>query len=217
VQSDWVTQDRLQPPRPRSAVNSQSVTDVLLDGFIGAAVGAILGAIITGAATIWVFRKGVQQARKAARAEQSVAAAARLINSLYTAKVALKLLPYTDAPAGSPLSYGERGDRARPMLEGLRRALWVDGPLLTDLELARRFRLFVAVCQLAASTSIDQFQIHGAAKEADAYADHVAACLKAHIDEEPLPADAPQLVITAGADEQSVIIASATGPGRVAA
>ena len=183
------------------------MTDILLDGFIG----GIVGAIIIGAATIWVFQKGVQQARKAARAEQSVAAAARLITSLYAAKVTLKLLPYTDAPAGSPLSYGERGDRARPTLDELRRALFVDGPLLTDLELARRFRLFVAICQLTASTSVDQFQVHEAVKEADAYADHVAACLKAHIDEEPLPTDAPRLVITAEADEQQVIIASAAG------
>jgi hypothetical protein len=45
------------------------VTDILLDGFIG----GVVGAIIIGAATIWVFQKGVQQARKAVRAEQSVA------------------------------------------------------------------------------------------------------------------------------------------------
>lgn len=164
-----------------------------------------------------MFQKGVQQERKAARAQQSAAASARLLTSLYAAKGTLKLLPHTESPAGSPLSYAERGDRARPMLDELRRALFVDGPLLTDLELARRFRLFVAVCQLAASVSIDQSKIYAAVKEADAYADHVAACLKAHIDEEPLPADAPRLVITAGADEQEVIIASAAGHGQVAA
>lgn len=186
------------------------MTDILLDGFIG----GVVGAIIIGAATIWVFQKGVQQARKAVRAEQSVAAAARLLSSLYAAKGTLKLLPHTESAPGSPLSYAERGDRARPMLDELRRALFVDGPLLTDPELARRFRMFAAICQLTASVSVDQFQIHEAVKEADAYADHVAACLKAHIDEEPLPTDAPRLVITAEAAEQQVIIASAASRGQ---
>jgi len=183
------------------------VTETLLDG--------IIGGIIIGTATIWVFQKGVQQARKAARAEQSVAAAGRLLSSLYAAKVTLKLLPYTDAPAGSPLSYGERGDRARPMLDELRRALFVDGPLLTDVELALRVRQFAAICQFTASTYIDQSDIHEAVKEADAYADYLASCLKAHIDEEPTPSDAPPLAITAQAAEQQVIIASATGRGQV--
>jgi hypothetical protein len=189
------------------------VTDILLDGFIG----GIVGAIIIGAATIWVFQKGVQQARKAARAEQSVAAAGRLLSSLYAAKLTLKLLPYTDAPAGSPLSYGERGDRARPMIDELRRALFVDGRLLTDEELALRFRQFAAICQFAASTCVDASVIHEAVREADAYADYVASCLKAHIDEEPIPFDAPRLKITAQAAEQEVVIASATGRGHVAA
>lgn len=188
------------------------MTDTLLDGFIG----GIVGAIITGAATVWIFQKGVQQARKAARAEQSVAAAARLLSSLYASKGVLKLLPYTESAAGSPLSYGERGDRARPMLDELRRALFVDGPLLTDPELARRVRLFLAICQFTAGVSVDQFKIHEAVREAGAYADHLAACLKAHIDEEPLPADPPRLVITAEAAEQQVIIASATGRAHVA-
>jgi hypothetical protein len=74
--------------------------------------------------------------------------------------------------------------------------------------------MFAAICQLTASVSVDQFQIHEAVKEADAYADHVAACLKAHIDEEPLPTDAPRLVITAEAAEQQVIIASAASRGQ---
>jgi hypothetical protein len=189
------------------------VTDILLDGIIG----GIVGAVIIGAATVWVFQKGVQQARKAARAEQSVAAAAQLFSNLYAAKVMLKLLPYTDAPAGSPLSYGERGDRARPVIDELRRALFVEGPLLTDVELASRFRLFVAICQLAASTRVDQYEVHNAVKEADAYADFLAACLKAHIDGEPIPADGPRLTITAQAGEQEVIVASATSRGQVAA
>jgi len=87
----------------------------------------------------------------------------------------LKLLPYTEAAAGSPLSYGERGDRARPMLDELRRAAFVKVPLLIDRELARGFRLFLTLCEFTASTSVDASEVHQAVKEADAYADHLRA------------------------------------------
>lgn len=83
--------------------------------------------------------------------------------------------------------------------------------------MALRFQQFAAICQFAASTYVDQSEIHEAVKEADAYADYLASCLKAHIDEEPIPSDAPPLTITAQAAEQEVIIASATGRGHVAA
>lgn len=174
-----------------------------------------LRAIIIVAATVWVFQRGIQQERKSARAVQSVAAAARLLSILYAAKGTLRLLPYTEAAPGSPLSYGERGDRARPMLDEVRRAVFVEVPLLTDRELVDRFRLFLAICEFTASGSVDASEIHAAIKEADAYAEHLQVCLKAHIDETPVPADTPALMVTARAAEQQVIIASATGRGHV--
>jgi hypothetical protein len=186
------------------------ILDQLLDGSIGAVIGGIIGAVGTGAAQIWSLRQG----KKSARADQSISAAADLLNILYAAKDMLKLLPYTEAAAGSPLSYGERGDRARPMLDELRRAAFVKVPLLTDRELAHRFRLFLAICEYTASTSVDASEVHETVKQADAYADHLHACLVAHIDETPIPA-APALTITAQATKQQAIIASVTKPGQV--
>lgn len=182
----------------------------LLDGSIGAVIGGVIGAVGTGAVQVWSFRQG----EKSARADQSVSAAADLLGTLYAAKNTLRLLPYTEASAGSPLSYGERGDRARPMLDELRRASFVKVPLLTDRELAHRFRQFLAVCEFAASTGVDASEIHGAVKEADAYADHLRACLESHIDGIPIPI-APRLRIMARVDAKQVIIASMTKPGRV--
>lgn len=139
-----------------------------------------------------------------------------MLGALYAAKDTLRLLPYTEAPAGSPLSYGKRGDRARPMLDELRRAAFVKAPLLTDRELARRFRLFLAVCEFTASTSVDASDIREAVEEAGAYADHLRACLVAHIDETPIP-PAPALTITAQAAGHQAVIASVTKPGHIVA
>lgn len=100
------------------------------------------------------------------------------------------------------------------MLDELRRAAFVKVPLLTDRELARRFRLFLAICEFAASTSVDASEVHGAVKEAGAYADHLRACLEAHIDGTPLPA-APTLAIMAQAAERQAVIVSVTKPGQV--
>jgi hypothetical protein len=182
----------------------------LLDGSIGAVIGGIIGAVGTGAAQIWSFCQG----KKSSRANQSVSTAADLLGTLYAAKDTLRLLPYTEAAASSPLSYGERGDRARPMLDELRRAAFVKVPLLTDRELARRFRLFLAICEFAASTSVDASEVHEAVKEADAYADHLRACLEAHIDGTPILA-APALTITAQAADRQAVIASVIKPGQV--
>ncbi len=99
------------------------------------------------------------------------------------------------------------------MLDELRRAAFIKAPLLTDRELARRFRLFLTICEYAASTSVDASEIHQAAREASAYADHLRACLIAHIDGTPPPA-APTLTITARASEHQAIIASVTKPGE---
>jgi hypothetical protein len=186
------------------------ILDQLLDGSIGAAVGGIIGAVGTSAAQIWSFRQG----KRSARVGQSVSAAADLLNTLYAAKDTLRLLPYTEAAAGSPLSYGERGDRARPMLDELRHATFVKVPLLTDRELASRFRMFLAICEYTASTRVDASDIHEAVKEAGAYADHLRACLVAHIDETPIPS-APALTITAQAAQHQAIIASVTKSGQV--
>jgi hypothetical protein len=59
---------------------------------------------------------------------------------LYRAKDTLGSLPNTEAAPGSPLSYGERGDRARSLLDELRRAVFVTVPLLPDQELAPLIR-----------------------------------------------------------------------------
>jgi hypothetical protein len=184
----------------------------LLEGdSLGPIIGGIIGAVAVGTAQIWSFRRGKQSAR----ADQSVSAAADLLSTLYAAKDTLRLLPYTEAPAGSPLSHRERGDRARPMLDELRRAVFVTVPLLTDRELARRFRLFLTTCQFIASSSVDASEVHEAVKEADMYADHLGACLAAHIDETPIPA-APTLAITArAARQEQVIIPSMTKPGQI--
>ena len=184
--------------------------DQLLDGSIGAVIGGIIGAVGTGAVQIWSFRQG----RKSARADQSFSTAAELLGTLYAAKDTLRQLPYTEAATGSPLSYGERGDRARPMLDELRRAAFVKVPLLTDRELARQFRLFLAICEFVASTSVDASEVHQAVREAGAYADHLRACLEAHIDGTPIPT-APTLTITAQAAERQAVIASVTKPGQV--
>jgi hypothetical protein len=186
------------------------ILDQLLDGSIGAVIGGSIGAVGTGAVQIWSFRQG----KKSARADQSISAAADLLRTVYAAKDILKLLPYTEAPTGSPLSYGERGDRARPMLDELRRAAFVMVPLLTDRELVRRFQLFLAICEFTASTSVDASEVHEAVEESDMYADHLRACLVAHINETPIPA-APALTITAPAAEQQAIIASVTKRGQV--
>jgi hypothetical protein len=186
------------------------ILDQLLDGSIGAVIGGVIGAVGTGAVQIWSFRQG----RKLARVDQSISTAADLLGTLYAAKDTLKLLPYTESAAGSPLSYGERGDRARPMLDELRRAAFVKVPLLTDRELACRFRLFLVICEFVASTSVDASEVHQAVKEADAYADHLRACLEAHIDGAPIP-PAPALTITARAAGQQAVIASRTKPGQI--
>lgn len=186
------------------------ILDQLLDGSIGAVIGGMIGAVGTGAVQIWSFRQG----RKSARADQSVSTGADLLGTLYAAKDTLRLLPYTESAAGSPFSYGERGDRARPMLNELRRAAFVKVPLLTDRELARRFRLFLTICEFVASTSVDASEVHEAVREADAYADHLRACLEAHIDGTPIPA-APTLTITAQAAERQAVLASVTKPGQV--
>lgn len=167
----------------------------LLDGIVGAVIGGIIGAVGTGATQIWSFRQG----KKSARADQSVSAAAHLLGILYSAKTTLRQLPHTESPPGSPLSYSERRSTARPMLEDLNRAVFVEVPLLTDPDLARRFRRFVEICEFVASPSVDASDISGAVKEASAYADYLNACLKAHIDETPMPATAPSLTITAEA------------------
>ncbi len=182
----------------------------LLDGSIGAVIGGIIGAAGTGLVQIWSFRQG----EKSARADQSVSTAADLLGTLYAAKDTLRLLPYTQAAAGSPLSYGERGDRARPMLDELRRAAFVKVPLLTDREIARQFRLFLAIYEFAAGMSVDASEVHKAVKEAGAYADHLRACLEAHIDGTPIPA-APTLTIMVQAAERQVVIVSVDKPGRV--
>lgn len=99
-------------------------------------------------------------------------------------------------------------------LDELRRAAFVKVPLLADRELACRFRLFLAICEFAASTSVDASEVYEAVKQAGAYAGHLRACLEAHIDGTPIPA-APALTIAAQAAGRQAVIASVTKPGQV--
>lgn len=105
----------------------------LFDGFWGAVVGGVIGAVGTGAAQIWSFRRGV----RASRTDQSHRAAAELLEVLHTCDETLRKLPYTENTPGSPLSYGERLDIARPMLSALDRARFVIEPVLADKALTK--------------------------------------------------------------------------------
>jgi hypothetical protein len=120
---------------------------LLFDGIIGAAIGAL----VTGSAQIWSFRVG----NKTARAGLSLNAARELLEVVHEAKDTLRLLPYTDAAAGSPNSYGERLSRAGPMLKALERAQFVTIPLLTDREVTRRFTQFASYCNRVSGPSVD--------------------------------------------------------------
>lgn len=152
---------------------------LLFDGIIGAAVGAL----VTGGAQIWSFRKG----NESARASLSLNAARELLVVLHEARDTLRMLPNTESSAGSPLSYGERLSTARPMLSSLERAQFVIVPLLTDKEAVRRFTQFASYCDHVSSPKVDAQDIHQAVGEVMAYGDHVRECLDAHINGKPLP------------------------------
>jgi hypothetical protein len=161
---------------------------LLFDGVIG----AVIGAVVTGTAQIWSFRMG----NKTARASLSLNAARELFEVVHEAKDTLGLLPYTESPAGSPLSYGERLSTARPMLKALERAQFVTIPLLTDHEVARRFIQFARYCDHVSGPKVDAQDIPRAVREVAAYGDHVGECLDAHINGKPLPTG-PRLDIPA--------------------
>ena len=86
-------------------------------------------------------------------------------------------------------------------------------PLLTDRELARRFRLFPAICEFVASTSVDASEVHEAVGK-PARTPIICAPALRRIDGTPIPA-APTLMITAQAAERQAVIASVTKPGHV--
>lgn len=154
---------------------------LLFDGIIGAAIGAL----VTGGAQIWSFRMG----NKTARAGLSLNAAHELLEVVHEAKDTLRLLPHTESPAGSPLSYGERLGTARSMLRSLERAQFVTIPLLSDHEAARRFTQFVRCCDHVSGPKVDAQDIYRAVCEVIAYGDHVGECMDAHINGKPLPTE----------------------------
>jgi hypothetical protein len=168
----------------------------LFDGFWGAVVGGVIGALGTGAAQIWSFRRGV----KTSRAEQSRNAAAALLEVVHECDRALRTLPYTESPAGSPLSYGERLDNAQPMLDALGYAEFVTVPLLTEPELAARFSRFAKLSRHVASPRVDAQDIHSAVKDVRFYCEHVRDCLTAHLQDQPTPTE-PVISLTAAADD----------------
>jgi hypothetical protein len=162
----------------------------LFDGFWGAVVGGVIGALGTGSAQIWSFRRGV----KTSRVDQSHRAAAELLEVLHTCDQTLPMLPHTDSAPGSPLSYGERGDIARPMLEALDHAGFVIVPLLTDATLTARFERFEELCRHAASPNVDAQDIHHAVKGVREYGRHVRECLTTHLDDKPMPPEPPDVI-----------------------
>ena len=168
----------------------------LFDGFWGAVVGGVIGAVGTGAAQIWSFRRGI----KTSRAEQSRNAAAGLLEVVHGCDRALGTLPYTESPAGSPLSYSERLDNAQPMLDALGHAKFVTVPLLTDPDLAARFSRFAKICRHVASPRVNAQDVRSAVKEVRLYGEHVRDCLTAYLHDELTPAE-PVISIAAAADD----------------
>lgn len=161
--------------RTVSAVN----VSLLLDG----GLGALVGALITGSAQIWSFRAGL----KSARGDLSLNAARDLLEVVHSSRVILQQLPYTESPAGSPLSYGERLDKARPMREALEHAQFAIVPLLTDREVARILKQFADYCEFISGPRVDAEHIRYAVDQVMRYGDHVRDCLDAHINKKPLP------------------------------
>jgi hypothetical protein len=159
----------------------------LFDGFWGAVVGGVIGAVGTGAAQIWSFRRGV----KTSRTDQSHRAAAELLEVLHTCDETLRKLPYTENTPGSPLSYGERLDIARPILSALDRAGFVIMPVLTDKTLIEQFQGFDRLCRHAAGPRVDAQDIHRAVGDVRGYGEHVRECVAAHLDGRPMPPEPP--------------------------
>jgi hypothetical protein len=152
---------------------------VLLDG----SLGALVGAVITGGAQIWSFRVG----NKTARTGLSLDAARQLLEVVHESKDTLRLLPYTDNAAGSPLSFTERFDRSRPMRDALNHAQFAVVPLLTDPEAGRRFNQFASYCEHVSGPYIGAQDIQSAVEAVMEYGDHARACLTAHINKTALP------------------------------
>jgi hypothetical protein len=124
---------------------------------------------------------------RADRSTLSINAARQLLEDVHLSKKTLRLLPYTESAAGSPLSYGERLSRAHPMHDALAHALDTTVPLLTDPEVARRFRLFADYCDHVSGPRVDAQDIHRAVDAVIAYSDHLRDCLVAHIDGKQIP------------------------------
>lgn len=152
---------------------------LVLDG----SVGALVGALITGSAQIWSFRAG----NKTARVDLSLGAARDLLEDVHFSISVLRLLPYTDNLAGSPLSYGERLRNAQPMRDRLAHALFATVPLLTDPKVGQVFTQFADYCTHVSGPTVGAQDIHRAVKEVIRYANFVHGCLSAHINKEPLP------------------------------
>ena len=102
---------------------------------------------------------------------------------------AARLLPYTDSPGGSPLSYSERRGNSADARKALERATFTVVPALCDAELRRVFTRFVALLDFAASPAVDYEYIRPARDQVVVYGDFVRDCLAAHIAGEPLPAE----------------------------
>lgn len=152
---------------------------IVLDGLIG----ALGGALITGAAQMWSYRLGKKDTRAALGSD----AAQQLLPVVYSAIPVLRQLPHTDSPAGSPLSYGERLTTSEPMRAALRAADFTTVPILDDSRLRAEFRQFKRYCDLVSSPTVDASDIFTAVNETVTYAHHVGDCLNAYINGDPLP------------------------------
>lgn len=153
------------------------------DGFWGAVIGGLVGAVGTGSAQVWSFRKG----RKTARDEQAHRAAGELLEVLHTCDRTLPTLRFTHNAPGSPLSYGQRLDIARPMLDLLNHADFTLIPLLTSTELGERFSQFSKLCERVSGPEVDAQDLDSAVKQIREYGTHIRTCLIAETDNKPLP------------------------------
>jgi hypothetical protein len=166
--------------------------------FFNVAIGGLIGALFTGGAQLLSFYLG----RRSARSDLSLTAAGQLLGVIYSSFATLLVLPHTDSPAGSPLSYGERHRTAQPMLDELNRARFTILPLVKDGELARRFGRYAELCEHISSTYVDAEAIHRATDQVKQYGRSLGDALSAHINRRPLPPEAEVTIAIGRAGER---------------
>ena len=147
-------------------------------------IGGLGGGVVVGGAQMWSYWLGGRRDREDAERR----AAVDLLEDLDDVDRILIQLPHpTSAPAGSPLSYGERVDVARPALDRLRRADARSVPLLMDSDMRARFRVLRELCSRVAKVDIDAAAYPAAIDEVRSYLKHVEESLQAILNDQRLP------------------------------